>query len=91
MPPSSTPGDGEILHHGLHHVVHHNSITSYPQEQGYDEGVHLQSRYSSPGQEDAYYHGQKPRYAYHQHQDSGLGIQYVSFTHLLPIELTDMN
>ena len=74
------PNTEEIMQHGLHHLLQHNSNTSYPQQQ-YDEGVHLQSNYGSPtpAQKDTYaYRGQQPRYPYqHQHQDSGLGIQYV--------------
>jgi hypothetical protein len=87
-PPLSN--NGEIFQHGLHHLVEHNSNTSYPQEL-YDEGVHLQSHHGSPTptQDDGYtYRGQQPRYAYqHQHQDSGLGIQYVSALLRPPLEV----
>lgn len=81
MPHSPPPPNaGEIIQHGLHHLLQHNSNTSYPQQQ-YDEGVHLQLNYGSPTpvQDDNYgYRGEQPRYAYqHQHQDSGLAIQYV--------------
>jgi hypothetical protein len=82
MPDSPPLDDGEILKHGLHHLVQHNSKTSYPQEQ-YNEGVHLQSQstYGSPApmQDDTYaYPGQQPEFVYqHQHQDSSLGISYV--------------
>lgn len=74
----STPppaNDGEISQHGLHHIIQHNSNTSYPQEQHYDEGLHLQSHYGSPApQDDGYRYNQQPRYTY---QDSGMGNQYV--------------
>ncbi|TVY19657.1 HMG-box protein STE11 [Lachnellula arida] len=82
MSPSPAPSNnGELLQHGLHHLLQHNSNTSYPHYE-HDEGVHLQSNYGSPTpQGDAYaYGGQQPRYAYqHQHQDSGLGIQYDGY------------
>ncbi|KAE8453804.1 hypothetical protein EG329_009316 [Mollisiaceae sp. DMI_Dod_QoI] len=71
-------GEGEIMQHGLHHLIQHNAATAYPQEQ-YDEVVHLHPNYRSPTPDDAYgYHGQQQRYSYQrQHQDSGLGgIQY---------------
>jgi hypothetical protein len=58
----------------------HNSNTAYPNEQQYDEGVHLQVNYDSPGPQDSLYsyRNQQPRYTYqHHHQDSGFGIQYV--------------
>jgi hypothetical protein len=84
MPPSPAPqNDGEIMQHGLHHVLQHNSNTSYPQQQ-YDEGVHLHSNYGSPAptQDSPYgYRGEQARYPYqHQHQDSGLGNQFVRNT-----------
>ncbi|KAI9050991.1 hypothetical protein LZ554_005101 [Drepanopeziza brunnea f. sp. 'monogermtubi'] len=79
--PPPPPIEGEITQHGLHHIVQHNSNTSYPQEQHYDEGIHLQSHYGSPApqQDDGYRYSQQPRYAYHQHQDSGLGSQYETY------------
>jgi hypothetical protein len=81
MASSPAPSDtGEIVQHGLHHLLQHNSNASYPQ-QHYDEGVHIHSNYGSPApmQDDAYaYCGNQNRYTYqHQYQDSGLGIQYV--------------
>ncbi|KAK6586314.1 hypothetical protein PZA11_001371 [Diplocarpon coronariae] len=78
-PPPPPPIDGELTEHGLHHIVEHNSNTSYPQEQHYNEGVRLQSQYGSPApqQDDGYRYGQQPRYAYQQHHDNGLSNQYV--------------
>jgi hypothetical protein len=84
MPLSPAPSkDGEILQHGLESIVQHNFNSPYPQDQyNQDEGVHLQSSYGSPtprNDERYNYRGQQPRFGYqqHQHQDSGLGIQYV--------------
>ena len=86
IPISPAPSQGgESLPHGLQHIARHNANSPYP-EKYEDEGVHLQqhSGYSSPTPgyyDEAYiYRGQQPRYAYqqHHHQDSGLGILYVS-------------
>jgi hypothetical protein len=81
MTPSPPPASsGELISHGLHHLVMHNSSAIYPHEQQYDEEIQLQSGYASPPpREDPYtYRNEQPRYMYqHQHQDSGLGIQYV--------------
>lgn len=67
------PNDGDILPHNLHHIIQHNSNTSYPQEQHYDDGSHLHSHYGSPmpQQDDGYY--QQQGYGY----DQGMGSQYV--------------
>ncbi|TVY50114.1 HMG-box protein [Lachnellula occidentalis] len=77
---SSSPApsnNGELLQHGLHHLLQHNSNTSYPQKH------YEQSNYGSPPppHDDAYaYGGQQPRYAYqHQHHDSGLGLEYDGY------------
>jgi hypothetical protein len=85
MPLSPAPShSGEIYQHGLQHIIHHNANSPYPSEQYQnDEGVHLQSDYRPPtlGNDDAHgYRGRQLRFAYqqHQHQGSGLGIQYVS-------------
>lgn len=90
MSPSPAPSNnGELLQHGLHHLLQHNSNTSYPHYE-HDEGVHLQSNYGSPApQGDAYVYGSpQPRYSYqHQHQDPGLGIQYVRCMRLAPKRL----
>jgi hypothetical protein len=82
-PPSH---NGELIDHGLLHLAQHNAHSPYPQQgQYHDEAIHLQPPYGSPtpGGEEAYSyrsHSQPPRFAYqqHQHQDSGLGISYVS-------------
>lgn len=77
MPHSPAPPiEGELLPHGIHHLVQHNSNTSYPQEH-YDDGMHLQSHYGSPALqlEDGYY--QQQRYGQHQYQDRDMGQQYV--------------
>ncbi|KAF4636955.1 hypothetical protein G7Y89_g1133 [Cudoniella acicularis] len=78
-PPPAT--NGELLQHDLHHLVQHNSNTSFPQDNfEHGEAVHLQSNYGSPhhSQDDVHaYRGQQPRYGYqHQYPDSGLGIHY---------------
>ena len=80
-PPLSNKG--ELIQHNLHHLVHHNSNTHYPQEQ-YDEGVRLHSQYGSPTStpDNNYgYRGQQQSiYGYqHQYQDPSIGMQYVSF------------
>ncbi|KAH8663147.1 hypothetical protein BGZ60DRAFT_541759 [Tricladium varicosporioides] len=81
--------DRELLQHGLHHLVQHNSDTSYPQEHyEHNEGVHLHSNYGSPYHSQAdekVYHSQQhqPRYVHqhqqHQYHDSSSGIQYDNF------------
>lgn len=79
-PPPSR--NSEMFQHDLHHLVAHNANTSYPQPKyDPDEGIHMQTHYESPiSHEDQYMRRpQQTSYPYqHQHQDSGLGIQYVS-------------
>ncbi|PBP26825.1 HMG box protein [Diplocarpon rosae] len=80
LPPP--PIDGELTEHGLHHIIEHNSNTSYPREQHYNEELYLQSQYGSPApqQDDGYHYGQQPRYTYQQHLDSGSGNRYDSYS-----------
>jgi hypothetical protein len=93
-PPPST-SDGEILQHGLHHILQHNANSPYPQEQYQpDEAVHLQPNYGSPtpGPDEMYgYCDQQPRFIYQQqHQDSGLGMPYVGKLIYCMAEATDI-
>ncbi|KAK0104556.1 hypothetical protein ONS95_004843 [Cadophora gregata] len=68
------PNDSDILPHNLHHLIQHNSNTSYPQEQHYDAGSRLHSHYGSPmPQQDDRYYQQQQGYGY----DQGMGSQYV--------------
>ncbi|KAH8592488.1 hypothetical protein B0O99DRAFT_674468 [Bisporella sp. PMI_857] len=84
MSMSPTPSHtGDLLQHGLQHIVQHNANSPYP-DRYQDEGVHMQSSYGSParGLDEAYsYQEQNPRYTYqqHGHQDSGLGIPFDGY------------